>query len=59
MIDFTSFEWPQWLILAWIAFTMLSIASKNGEAITVRAAPSIAIQMIVLVALVIGGFFRG
>lgn len=58
MIDFTSFGWPQWLILAWIAFTVLSIGSKNGEAVTIRAAPAIAIQMLVLTTLTIGGFFN-
>lgn len=57
MIDVASFGWPQWLYLAWIVFSMVVTASKNGEYVQVKGGAQIVITLTVLTVLACGGFF--
>jgi len=57
MINVASFGWPQWVILAWLAFGMIAAASKNGKEVVIRAPVQIVVTLITLIVLACGGFF--
>lgn len=57
MIDFASFGWPQWLVLAWYVFSMAASASKSGQYVKVSGAGSIIVVILIVLTLTWGGFF--